>query len=68
VSADVFQHLDEYMECIEELSRDDSLGLTAINFVEAGVIIENTTKMYALNVDYLWQFMVQVLEVLRLKK
>lgn len=68
MSADLFQHLDEYMECIEELSRDDGLGLTAINFVQAGLVVENTTKVYALNVDYLWQFMTQVLEVLRMNK
>ncbi|XP_021930924.1 condensin-2 complex subunit H2-like isoform X3 [Zootermopsis nevadensis] len=60
------KHLDEYMECIEQLSRDESLGLTAINFVQAGLMVENTTKVYALNVDYLWQFMTQVLEVLRM--
>jgi hypothetical protein len=64
----LFQHLDEYMGCIEELSRDDSLGLTAINFIEAGLMVENTSKLYALNVDYLWQFMTQVLEVLRMNK
>lgn len=68
VSTGLFQHLDEYMECIEQLSRDESLGLTAINFVQAGLMVENTTKVYALNVDYLWQFMTQVLEVLRMNK
>ncbi|PNF16277.1 hypothetical protein B7P43_G10843 [Cryptotermes secundus] len=56
------------MKCIEELSKDDSLGLTAINFVQAGLMVEQTTKVYALNVDYLWQFMNEVLEVLRMNK
>jgi hypothetical protein len=62
------QYLDEYMECIEELSKEDSLGLTAINFVQAGLMVEHTTKVYALNVDYLWQFMNEVLEVMRMSK
>jgi hypothetical protein len=56
------------MKCIEELSKDDSLGMTAINFVQAGLMVEHTTKMYASNVDYLWHFMTEVLEVLRLSK
>jgi hypothetical protein len=68
LSTALFQYLDEYMECIEELSKDDSLGLTAINFVQAGLMVEQTTKVYALNVDYLWHFMTEVLEVLRMSK
>jgi hypothetical protein len=56
------------MECIEELSRNESLGLSAINFVQAGLMVENTTKVYAVNVDFLWQFMVEVLEVFRMNK
>ncbi|XP_069696291.1 condensin-2 complex subunit H2 [Periplaneta americana] len=62
------KYLDEYMQCIEELAADGELGLAALNFVQAGMMIENTTKMYSINVDYLWQFMVEVLEILRMNR
>jgi radical SAM superfamily enzyme with C-terminal helix-hairpin-helix motif len=56
------------MDCIEQLSQEEGLGLTAINFVQAGLMVEHTTKVYALNVDYLWHFMNEVLEVMRMNK
>jgi hypothetical protein len=62
----VFQYLDEYMACVEDIVRDDTRGVMAVSFVQAGRMIENSSKVYGSNVDYLWQFITEVMEVLRM--
>lgn len=67
-SAALFQYLDEYMACVEDMLRDDSLGLMAVSFVQAGRMIENSSKVYGANIDYVWQLMTEVMEVLRINQ
>lgn len=66
--AAVFQYLDEYMACVEDVLRDDSLGLMAVSFVQAGRMIETSSKVYGANIDYVWQRMTEVMEVLRINQ
>ena len=49
------------MTCIADLSADDE-GITATNFVQAGVMIENASRIYAVNVDIVWEHMNVVLQ------
>lgn len=65
VPAALFQYLDEYMVCVEDMLRDDSLDLMAVSFVQAGRMIESSSKVYGSNIDYVWQLMTEVMEVLR---
>jgi hypothetical protein len=68
VPAALFQYIDEYVACIEDMSRDDTRGVMAISFVQAGLMLEGSSKVYGTNVDYLWQFMTEVMEFLRMNK
>lgn len=66
--AALLQYLDEYMACVEDMLRDDSLGLMAVSFVQAGRMIESSSKVYGTNIDYVWQLMTEVMEVLRINQ
>ena len=66
--AALFQYLDEYMACVEDVLRDDSLGLMAVSFVQAGCMIESSSKVYGANIDYVWQLVTEVMEVLRINQ
>jgi hypothetical protein len=68
VLAALLQYLDEYVACVEDMSGDDTRGVMAISFVQAGRMLESSSKVYATNVDYLWQFMTEVMEVLRMNR
>ena len=66
--AALFQYLDEYMACVEGMLRDDSLGSMAVSFVQAGRMIESSSKVYGANIDCVWQLMTEVIEVLRINQ
>jgi len=68
LTAALFQYLDEYMACVEDMLRDDNLGLMAVSFVQAGRMIESSSKLYGANIDYVWQLMTEVMEVLRINQ
>lgn len=62
------KYLEEYMACVEDMLRDDNLGLMALSFVQAGRMVESSSKVYGANIDYVWQLMTEVLEVLRINQ
>lgn len=66
--AALFKYLDEYMACVEDMLGDDSLGLMAVSFVQAGRMVESSSKVYGANIDYVWQLMTEVMEVLRMNQ
>jgi hypothetical protein len=66
--AALFQYLEEYMACVEDMLRDDNLGLMALSFVQAGRMVESSSKVYGANIDYVWQLMTEVMEVLRINQ
>lgn len=64
----LFQYLDEYMACVEDMLRDDTHGVMAVSFVQAGRMIESSSKVYGSNIDYVWQLMTEVMDVLRINQ
>jgi hypothetical protein len=68
VPAALFQYLDEYMACVEDMLQDNSLGLMAVSFVQAGRMVESSSKVYGSNIDCVWQLMMKMMEVLRINQ
>lgn len=63
---DLSQHLQKYLNMLE-ISEINEDRLNVINFQKAAQVIQNSAYIYSKKVDYLWEVLLRVLEVLRTK-
>uniref|UniRef100_A0A6A7FVC2 Condensin-2 complex subunit H2-like isoform X1 n=3 Tax=Hirondellea gigas TaxID=1518452 RepID=A0A6A7FVC2_9CRUS len=65
---DIAKYLEEYLEDLAEIQITFDNGATTMNFVEAAMLIQGTATVYSKKVEFLWQMVLQMLELLSSKR
>jgi len=60
--------LSTYIEDLKHVTITFDGGETSVNFAEAALLLQGTASVYGKKVDFLWQMVLQTLEMLRSKK
>ena len=65
---DIAHELQNYLGQLEQVQVSLDGGLTLLNFAEAALLIQGTTCIYSRKVEYLHRLVMQVLDVIHLKR
>jgi len=60
--------LSTYIEDLKHVTITFDGGETSVNFAEAALLLQGTASVYGKKVDFLWQMVLQTLDMLRSKK
>jgi len=60
--------LSTYIDDLQHVTITFDGGETSVNFAEAALLIQGTASVYSKKVEFLWQMVLQTLEMLRSKK
>ncbi|XP_076303991.1 chromosome associated protein H2 isoform X1 [Tachypleus tridentatus] len=65
---DIAAYLEEYLAELEGLTLTFNDGITTLNFAQAALLIQGSTCVYSKKVEYLYNLVFQMLELLSSKK
>ncbi|KAF2354588.1 Condensin-2 complex subunit H2 C-terminal [Trinorchestia longiramus] len=65
---DIAKYLEEYLEELAEVQITFDGGETMMNFAEAAMLIQGSATVYSKKVEFLWQMVLQMLELLSSKR
>jgi len=60
--------LSQYIDDLQHVTISFDGGETSVNFAEAALLLQGTASVYSKKVDFLWQMVLQTLDMLRSKK
>lgn len=61
---DIAKYLEEYLEELAEVQITFDGGETMMNFAEAAMLIQGSATVYSKKVEFLWQMVLQMLDLL----
>ncbi|XP_076040071.1 condensin-2 complex subunit H2-like isoform X2 [Oratosquilla oratoria] len=65
---DIAKYLEEYLEELADLHITFDEGETLMNFAEAAMLIQGSATVYSKKVEFLWQMVLQMLDLLSSKR